>query len=126
MLKKILLVLLLIVVFVFLYNLTSKPNPASPVVDDQKADLILFVGNGCPHCKIVEDFIATNKIDTKISISTKEVYYNEANKNQMVEIAKSCPNIDTSQGIGVPLAFIKELKSCLQGDTPIIDYLKTK
>jgi glutaredoxin len=120
MLKKILFILIVIVVFLGLYKVTSKPV----IVDEQKASVILFVGDGCPHCKNVEDFIKNNNIESKLTISQKEVYYNQANQKQLADTVKNCPNIDTSQGIGVPLAFIKESATCLQGDTPIIDYLK--
>ena len=126
MLKKIFFVLLIVVIFVSLYKITSKPTTENKVVDDQNANLILFVGDGCPHCKNVEDFIKNNNVDSKLSISQKEVYYNQENQKQLAEAVKNCPSIDSSQGVGVPLAFIKESATCLQGDTSIIDYLKSK
>ena len=123
--KKIILALLVAAVLIGLYKFISKPT-GTPVADDTKANLILFVGNGCPHCKNVEDFIKANNIDSKLVISQKEVYYNQINQKLLNDTVKNCPKIDTSQGIGVPLAYIKDTQTCLQGDTPIIDYLKTK
>jgi len=32
--------------------------------------IILFYGEGCPHCKVVDDFITENKIEDKVKFST--------------------------------------------------------
>jgi hypothetical protein len=121
--KKILIILFLIFCFYYIYKTYTKP-PA-PISEDQ-ADLILFWGDGCPHCKIVEDYISTNKVLEKIPISQKEVYYNKSNQILLQDTVKKCPEIDASKGIGVPLAYSKSDNKCLYGDTSIIDWLKAK
>ncbi len=99
-------------------------KPAPPTIPDSEADLILFWGNGCPHCEVVKNFITDNKSDSKFKISQKEVYYNKANQKQLEDTVKLCPEVDSSKSIGVPLAFDVKNKLCLLGDTPIIQWLK--
>jgi glutaredoxin len=120
--KKKLIALILVILAVGVYYLASqKPVPIK--VNDNEAQIILFYGDGCPHCKIVEQYIADNKIDSKVIIAYKEVYYNKTNQNLLEETAKKCPEIDTTQGIGVPFAYIKAENKCLLGDKPITDWL---
>lgn len=120
--KKIVIVLVISVAILAFYKSVSKKNGIS----DDQAQIILFHGDGCPHCKIVSDYINNNKVESKVKIAYKEVYYNKTNQNLLTSTVKKCPEIDASQGIGVPLAFVKETNKCLYGDTPIIDYLKSQ
>jgi len=83
----------------------------------------LYWGIGCPHCKNVEDFLSTWDKKDKVKIEKLEVQQNQVNSVQMLKRAKSC-GIDTTQGVGVPLLYTPDAK-CLNGDTPIIDYLKS-
>lgn len=122
--KKILIAIVVILVIVFAFKTLSTP-PKTKGVSQEEAELILFWGDGCPHCKIVDEYITSNKADEKVKISYKEVYYNKTNQNLLQETVKKCPSIDSTQGIGVPLAFVKSDNTCLYGDTPIIDWLKT-
>lgn len=102
---------------------TTQPSP--PTIPDSQADLILFWGEGCPHCEVVKKDIKDKNLESKIKISYKEVYYNKTNQIQLEATVKKCPEIDSSKGIGVPLGFTKDQK-CLYGDQPIIDWLSTK
>ena len=43
----------------------------------------------------------------------------------MAETAKKCPNIDTSAGMGVPMAFFSKDSTCALGDTPINEKMDT-
>jgi len=123
--KKIAIAVVVVLVLVLTYKTLSTP-PQTKGVSQEDAEMILFWGNGCPHCKIVDEYITSNKVDERVKISYKEVYYNKTNQNLLQETVKKCPSIDSSQGIGVPLAFIKSDRTCLYGDTPIIDWLKTR
>lgn len=123
--KKIVIAVVVILVVIFTYKTLSTP-PKSKGVSSEEAELILFWGDGCPHCKIVDEYITSNKVDEKVKISYKEVYYNKTNQNLLQETVKKCPTIDSAQGIGVPLAFAKSDNTCLYGDTPIIDWLKAR
>src|SRR3989339_1999692 len=54
-----------------------------------------FWGDGCPHCKIVDDFFETWDGKDKIKIKKLEVWNNKSNASLMAERAKTC---------GIPLA----------------------
>lgn len=119
--KLIPLFLIVLVVGAYFYFNSSKNNV--PVLTDSEAQLILFWGEGCPHCEKVKSYIKDNNLDSKVKIVMKEVYYNKVNQLQLEETVKKCPEIDASQGIGVPLAFDTKNSLCLYGDTPIIQWL---
>jgi len=101
-------------------------NPSVAGVSDSEADLILYWGDGCTHCETVKKHITDNNLESKVKIAYKEVYYNKTNQNQLNSTVAKCPEIDASQGIGVPLAFDTANSKCLYGDQPIIDWLNTK
>lgn len=85
------------------------------------ADLTYYWGNGCPHCKIVADFLSTwDKKDT-VKVDKKEVWSSVANANELKARYKYC-KVPQSQ-MGVPLLFTPDGK-CYSGDTEIINYLK--
>ena len=112
--KPLLIVLLVIAFFVFIIFLGRLTN---------KPEMILFFGDTCPHCKNVDEYINQNGIREKIKFQELEVYNNKNNAALLVQKAKQC-GLDTSSGIGVPFFFDGE--KCIQGDQPIIDFLKTK
>lgn len=123
--KKIITIVIIIAVIFGLYKLLSH-NPSVAGVSDSQADLIFYWGDGCPHCEKVKEYISQNKIDSKVKISYKEVYYNKDNQAALEATVKKCPEIDTSKGIGVPLAFDTKGQKCISGDQPIIDWLTAK
>lgn len=126
MIKKIVIILIIAVVFFGFYKITSQ-KPASVTTTNPDADLFLFYGDTCPHCKIVEEFIAKNQIDQKLKINNLEVYNNQANvktfSNMVNEI---CPDNSSPNGLPVPFLINKKDKQCILGDTPITDYLTEK
>ena len=124
--STILTTLIIAAVLVGFYFLTSK-KPASLNTDYQNSDLILFYGDTCPHCKIVEEFISKNQIDQKLKISQLEVYNNQSNSSLFVKLVKEiCPDQSNPEGLPVPFLINKQDKKCLVGDTPITDYLSEK
>ena len=91
--------------------------------EGQSADqVILFYGDGCPHCAIVEEYIKENSIGDKISFAQKEVYYNQNNAKELEAKAKIC-GLPTDS-IGVP--FLWDGEDCLIGDQDIINFFKQK
>ena len=113
---------IVLAIFVFL-KLTAKPSPTS-LDSEQKVDFILYYSESCPHCKTVEEYIKTEKVDDKLKISQKEVYYNQENSKEFQEnISQYCPEIMIDQGISVPVAFDVETKKCYIGSTFIIDFI---
>lgn len=129
MLKKIVGFIVIVLVLFGLYKLLSTPpkKQTNSTIDTNElsgVDMIFYYGITCPHCKTVEEFIAQNKIDQKIKISSKEVYEDKDNANELTQIVDQfCPELNQG-GIGVPLAFDPKTQKCIQGDTPIIDFLK--
>lgn len=123
--KKIITIIIIILIFFGLYQLIST-NPSSSGVSDDQAELVVYWGDGCPHCETVKDYIKSNNIDKKVKISLKEVYYSKTNQKALQESVKLCPEIDSSQGVGVPLAVVKATNQCLYGSDPIIGWLSSR
>jgi glutaredoxin len=91
---------------------------------DFQNKLILFYGRGCPHCANVENFIKENNVKAKILIEEREVYYNEENKNLLINLANKCGI--SSNKIGVPFLWDGINNECIMGDRQIISFLGEK
>ena len=98
-------------------------NPANQNAESSDQNgIVLFYGDGCPHCALVEKYIDDNSIEAKVSFTKKEVYYNKDNASDLTAKAKTCGMATDS--IGVP--FLWDGSTCLVGDQPIIDFFKQK
>ena len=120
---------LFIVVLIFsFFALAKEKDKTLPVAnktttENQSAgQIILFYGDGCPHCAIVEEYIKENNINDKISFAQKEVYYNQNNAKELEAKAKICGL--PADSIGVP--FLWDGEKCLIGDEDIINFFKQK
>lgn len=82
---------------------------------------ILFYGDGCTHCKNVEDFISQNKIDDKLKITRLEVWYNKNNAALLGQVVQKCGI--TSDSVGVPFLYDGNGK-CYIGEVDIPNFLK--
>ena len=120
--KKIIIVIFIIAILAFMGKMFTKIS--LPDYPDAQADLILYWGKGCPHCEKVKTYIRENNLDSKAKIAYREVYYDNGNQTKLEETVKKCPEVDTTQGIGVPLAFNPKESKCILGDEPIIEWLK--
>lgn len=124
--NKLLNALIIIIIFFGFYKITSK-KPASLDVVQNNADLILFFGDTCPHCKDVEKFISENKIDQKIKINQLEVYSNKENSTLFAKtVQEVCKDQLTPDGLPVPFLIDTKDKKCLVGTPPIEEYLTQK
>jgi glutaredoxin len=85
------------------------------------SSLILFVGQGCPHCQKVEDYIKANQVDQKVQFDLKEVWYNKDNAAIMQQKADIC-KIPSDQ-LGVPLLF--DGSKCYVGEVDITNYFNS-
>lgn len=93
--------------------------------NNQKTDtsgIVLFYGDGCPHCKIVDDFIAENKIEEKVKFSRLEIFNNKDNVGILLQKAQSC-GMDRNQII-VP--FLWDGETCIVGDQNTIKFFQEK
>ena len=85
--------------------------------------IVLYYGDGCPHCAIVEEFLQKNKqVEQKVTFTRKEVYNNKRNAREMRDHAETCGM--PTDSIGVP--FLWTGSSCLTGDKDIIDFFQKK
>ena len=83
--------------------------------------IVLFYGQGCSHCKNVDDFISQNKIEDKVKFTRLEVWYNKNNQNILAQAAQKC-GIQTGQ-VGVPFLYDGGGK-CYVGDVDTINFFK--
>lgn len=92
------------------------------LTDDEQGGVgvVLFYGTTCPHCKIVEEYIDNNNIESKIDIEYKEIYSNSLNAQELRNKASSC-GFDV-QSVGVP--FLWDGSNCYMGDSDIIEFFK--
>jgi len=81
---------------------------------------ILFYGQGCSHCKNVDDYIKNNNIEQKVSFTRIEVWYNKSNAALLGQVAEKCSL--TSNSVGVP--FLYDGKNCLIGEVDVINFFK--
>ena len=84
--------------------------------------IVLYYGDGCPHCALVEEFVTENNIEAEVSFTKKEVYYNKQNASELAEKAMTCGM--PTDSIGVP--FLWDGSECLVGDQDIIEFFKSK
>ncbi|MFH1967792.1 MAG: hypothetical protein ABIJ84_00205 [bacterium] len=84
--------------------------------------IILFYGEGCPHCKTVDDFVSQNNIEEKVNFSRLEVWYNKDNQNILAQVIQKC-GVEANE-VGVP--FLYDGEKCLMGDVDVIDFFKQK
>ncbi len=123
----------IVVVAVILVGVYLK-NPNSPGISVSPTPLpegnVLFFGDGCPHCKNVDDFVAQNNIEEKVPFTRLEIPYGgktspelEANAALVVQLAEKC-SLDTSNGISIP--FLWDGQNCTIGDAPVVDFFKTQ
>lgn len=106
---KILLLILLIVPFnVFAYSSDYK-DVVAPItdtkVDDNKINLYLFRGDGCPHCAQEEKWLKEIKTKYKdyLNIYEFEVWYNKENSNYLNEVRSV---LGDTKSNGVPYTVI--------------------
>lgn len=95
---------------------------SKPVEIPELSSYEYYWGNGCPHCKIVDDFFNNWSGKDKINIKKFEVWSNAKNAELMAERAKNC-SVNRSE-MGVPFLVTPEGK-CLVGDGPIIEHYKS-
>lgn len=80
-----------------------------------------YWGNGCPHCKNVEDFLNSWQGKDKIKLEKFEVWNNRENARRMKARAEAC-NLP-QKDLAVPFLVTLEGK-CIGGDEPIIQFFK--
>ncbi len=113
------LIVLFVLFFLSLFN-NNEEKTSIPV--DLGKEIIIFSGDTCPDCHIVEAYIVKNQIDKKLNINIKEVYNDISNAYLYEDKFRRCnpqPEIEV-----VPMLW--EDGFCLTGPDQIIPYLNSK
>lgn len=106
---------------VWLASQSEDINTSDVIKLDEKS-IILFYGDGCPHCADVEKYIDENDIAQKVSFEKLEVWNNKQNAQTMKEAAKIC-KLDEAK-IGVPFLFAQN--KCYIGTPDVKEFFKQK
>lgn len=86
-------------------------------VPKKPTSLVLFYSKECPHCMIVEDFIHSYDVMTKLKLVKKQV---NNNIDDVVAVANYC-HLNLQQ-LQIPLLWTGQ--QCIIGDVPVINYFK--
>lgn len=100
----------------------GKQSQTQTANDDPNA-IVYYYGEGCPHCKVVQEFIDANKITEKVSFEKKEVWSNKENAAEMGRRAKACGI--ALDGMGVPFVYGGDGK-CYMGEPEVTGFFKSK
>jgi glutaredoxin len=111
------LIVMAVIIGSLAYIASTKPAKVTPSNVTIPTTDTLYVGNGCPHCKLVEDYMANNSIETKMQITLKEVWYNKTNNAELLAVAKKC---NLGSQVGIPLLYTGG--KCIGGDAEIIAF----
>ena len=116
----------LVFAVVVLINNNKKQSTATSInpapLGSSQNEIILFYGDNCPHCAIVDKYLKDNNIKNKVNFTEKEIYRNKANSSELTAKAEVC-GLPTNS-IGVP--FLWDGENCLIGDKDIIEFFKQK
>lgn len=77
--------------------------PCILFADTKKINMYLFYGDGCPHCKALEEYLDVYLKDKKnIELQTFEVWHNEDNLNKLSDVIE----LLNSKESGIPFLII--------------------
>ena len=122
--KKIYVIGIILIAFAIAtaFYIYQQKKATPPIVSGNNPDLILYYGDTCPHCQVVEDFLAQNGIVAKVNFEQKEVFDNRDNNKELAQKAELCKiNLENA---GVP--FLWNNGTCLMGEDEIINFFKDK
>lgn len=110
-------------IFVLTNERSIKQKAAEARAANVDSKIVLYYSDICPHCKLVEKFLADNGVAEKISFAQKNVHNNVFNSDELTARATLC-NIP-SKDLGVPFLWDGENgNKCIVGDEDIISYFK--
>lgn len=121
--KYLLLAFFLVTIFLLIFFLPSGEQKTTRSSDQSLSSktytqVILFYGEGCPHCATVKDFIKEQNIENKITLSEKEIYYSNENAIEFEEKARSCGL--PQESMGVPMLWAEN--ECFLGSPDITEF----
>jgi len=127
--KKVIIPTILFIVVLIFSLIILIENRENNLVDNtqenqqtEESQIVLYYGDGCPACAIVEDYIEKNTIKERIEFEQKEIYYNKKNADELAEKAKTCGISANS----VQIPFLWDGSKCFVGSQTIIDFFNQK
>lgn len=111
-------VVLAVILSIWGFSKLQGSKEESVLGEYNSAGVIIFYGNGCPHCKDLEEFVAKNNLGEKVKMENLEVWFNKENAKLLAAKAEEC-NIPKEK-VGVPFAYSEG--KCFVG-TPDIEKL---
>jgi len=121
--RKNLIILVISLVLLFLSALFYFKN-SDWFSAEKDTSIILYVQDGCSHCEIVEEYIDSNQINSKIVFLQKNITNNQFVINELISKAKFCGF--SNNEIGTPFLWNGENSSCLVGDVDIINFFEER
>jgi glutaredoxin len=94
-----------------------------PVVSLDPAAIVYYYGDGCPHCKVVQEFIDANNIAEKVTFEKKEVWNDRKNSQELSRRAEAC-GVKPDE-IGVPFVYGGDGK-CYVGEPDVKKFFSEK
>lgn len=85
-------------------SILNTPSSIQSAESAKAIDIIVFYGEGCPHCAELEEFLNGIKDKYVLNIISYEVYFNETNRQLAAEMAEQYG--DSFRG--VPMTFISD------------------
>ena len=116
--------LLLLALSIFTIGALIKEKNSVIINTTPNAKLILYYGDGCTYCKVVEEYLGKNDPENKFKIAQKEVGKNQDNQQEFVEKARAC-GLDTDK-LSIPMLWDSKDSKCYTGDQIIIDFLNSQ
>jgi glutaredoxin len=113
------LIAILLITGTYFWKIKTSPKTTT---GNSTSEIVLYFGDTCPHCKILEEFLQANKVAEKVSFTEKEVYKNPTNAKELTDRAIKC-GIKTDS-IGVP--FLWDGEKCYMGGDDVTAFFKQK
>jgi glutaredoxin len=115
-------IIAIIALYAIYFSLANKiPTNNDTTLNISSDTIVFYYGINCPHCKIVEEFMAETNATQKLKIEQKEVWENKTNQAELISAAKIC-KLDLNN-LGVPMVYYNG--TCRSGDVDSIAFLKT-
>ena len=95
-----LIVSVLAIAALYLISLKTNEKPAANLTAN--SSIILYYSITCPHCKVVEDYIKNNSIDSKMNLTQKE----SSGQNYVLVNLKTLNSGDNSLWINISLILL--------------------
>jgi len=102
-------------------NITETEITSKEIVEVDDKSVLIFYSASCPHCKIVEEYLSTNKSNLKISVKSLKIDDAKTDASNISLAMSKIQECKLGDDWGVPLMYYNG--QCLMGDQPIIDFL---